>query len=64
MHIRTWKNYMLTATAILIWMAVALIILHCLVNNQYGFHRDELNFMGVYGPAYNLPHAISGIDSF
>lgn len=26
-------------------MAVASVILHCLVNNQYGFHRDELNFI-------------------
>lgn len=51
MHTRTWKNYLLTElpvptdTAILVWMAVALILLHCLVNNQYGFHRDELNFI-------------------
>ncbi|HEX9012974.1 MAG TPA: glycosyltransferase family 39 protein, partial [Anaerolineaceae bacterium] len=35
----------LTDTAILIGMAVALILLHCLTNNQYGFHRDELNFI-------------------
>ncbi len=45
MHTRTWKDYLLTDTAILVWMAVASIILHCLVNNQYGFHRDELNFI-------------------
>jgi hypothetical protein len=44
-HTRTWKDYFFTDTAILVWMAVALIILHCLVNNQYGFHRDELNFI-------------------
>jgi hypothetical protein len=42
---RAWKDYLLTDTAILIWMAVVLIIVHCLVNNQYGFHRDELNFI-------------------
>ena len=45
MHTRTWKDYLLTDTAILVWMAVASVILHCLVNNQYGFHRDELNFI-------------------
>jgi hypothetical protein len=45
MHTRTWKDYLLTDTAILVWMAVALVILHCLVNHQYGFHRDELNFI-------------------
>ncbi|HUH98657.1 MAG TPA: glycosyltransferase family 39 protein [Anaerolineales bacterium] len=45
MHTRTWKDYLLTDTAILVWMAAALIIIHCLVNNQYGFHRDELNFI-------------------
>jgi 4-amino-4-deoxy-L-arabinose transferase-like glycosyltransferase len=44
-HTRTWKDYLLTDTAILAGMAVALIILHCLTNNQYGFHRDELNFI-------------------
>jgi hypothetical protein len=42
---RTWKDFLLSDTAILAWMAVASIILHCLVNNQYGFHRDELNFI-------------------
>ncbi len=45
MHTRTWRDYLLTDTAILVWMAAALVILHCLVNNQYGFHRDELNFI-------------------
>ncbi len=45
MHTRAWKDHLLSDTAILIWMAVASIILHCLVNNQYGFHRDELNFI-------------------
>jgi 4-amino-4-deoxy-L-arabinose transferase-like glycosyltransferase len=45
MRTRTWKDYLLSNTAILVWMAVASIILHCLVNNQYGFHRDELNFI-------------------
>jgi hypothetical protein len=42
---RTWKDVLLSDTAILIWMAVALILLHCLTNNEYGFHRDELNFI-------------------
>src|SRR5512136_3165357 len=45
MHTRTWKDTLLSDTAILVWMAVASIILHCLTNNQYGFHRDELNFI-------------------
>ncbi len=45
MQTRTWKDYLLTDTAILVWMAVAMILLHCLTNNQYGFHRDELNFI-------------------
>ena len=45
MHTRTWKDYLFTDTAILVWMAVALILLHCLTNNQYGFHWDELNFI-------------------
>jgi 4-amino-4-deoxy-L-arabinose transferase-like glycosyltransferase len=45
MHTRTWKDFLLTDTGVLVWMALALIILHCLVNNQYGFHRDELNFI-------------------
>lgn len=45
MHTRTWKDYLFADTAILVWMATALIILHCLTNNQYGFHRDELNFI-------------------
>jgi hypothetical protein len=43
--VRTWKDYLLSDTAILVWMAVALVIFHCLTNNQYGFHRDELNFI-------------------
>jgi hypothetical protein len=41
---RTWKDHLRSDTAILIWMAVALILLHCLTNHQYGFHWDELNF--------------------
>jgi hypothetical protein len=45
MYTRTWKDYLLSDTAILVWMAVASIILHCLVNHQYGYHRDELNFI-------------------
>jgi hypothetical protein len=45
MHTRTWKDYLLTDTGVLVWMALALILIHCLVNNQYGFHRDELNFI-------------------
>jgi hypothetical protein len=45
MPTRTWRDYLLTDTAILVWMAVASILLHCLVNNQYGFHRDEMNFI-------------------
>ena len=45
MQTGTRENYLLSDTAILVWMAVALIILHCLTNNQYGFHRDELNFI-------------------
>lgn len=45
MHTRTWKNYLVSDTAILIWMALASILIHCLVNHQYGFHRDELNFL-------------------
>lgn len=45
MKARTWKDYLLTDTAILIWMAVGLVIAHCMVNNQYGYHRDELNFI-------------------
>ncbi|MGE5461822.1 MAG: ArnT family glycosyltransferase [Syntrophothermus sp.] len=45
MHTRTWKEYLLSDTAILVWMAMASILLHCLFNNQYGFHRDELNFI-------------------
>jgi 4-amino-4-deoxy-L-arabinose transferase-like glycosyltransferase len=45
MQTGTRKDYLLSDTAILFWMAVILIILHCLTNNQYGFHRDELNFI-------------------
>jgi hypothetical protein len=45
MRTRTWKDYLLTDTAVLVWMAVALILLHCLTNNKYGFHWDELNFI-------------------
>ncbi|HVN53858.1 MAG TPA: glycosyltransferase family 39 protein [Anaerolineaceae bacterium] len=45
MHTRAWNGYLLNDTAILVWMAVALILIHCLTNNQYGFHRDELNFI-------------------
>ncbi len=45
MRPRSWQDYLLGDTAILIWMAVASVIVHCLVNNQYGFHRDELNFI-------------------
>ena len=41
----SWKETLFNDTTILVWMAVALIVLHCLVNNQYGFHRDELNFI-------------------
>jgi hypothetical protein len=42
---RAWKDILLGDTALLVWMAVALVFLHCLVNNRYGFHRDELNFI-------------------
>jgi hypothetical protein len=45
MQSRTWKETLLSDTAILVWMGTALVILHCLTNNQYGFHRDELNFI-------------------
>ena len=45
MSTRAWKDTLLSDTAILIWMAVISVLLHCLVNNQYGFHRDELNFI-------------------
>ncbi len=45
MTARTWKDHLLSDTAILVWMAVGLVILHCLLNNQYGFHRDEMNFI-------------------
>jgi hypothetical protein len=44
-HTRTWKETLLSDTAILVWMALALVLLHCLTNNQYGFHWDELNFI-------------------
>ncbi|HTX92949.1 MAG TPA: glycosyltransferase family 39 protein [Anaerolineales bacterium] len=39
------RTALLSDTAVLIWMAIALVTLHCLTNNQYGFHRDELNFL-------------------
>jgi hypothetical protein len=45
MQPRTWKETLFSDTAMLAWMAVALILLHCLTNNRYGFHRDELNFI-------------------
>jgi hypothetical protein len=45
MHTRTWKDILLSDTAILVWMGAALVALHCLANGQYGFHRDELNFI-------------------
>jgi len=45
MPTRSWKNCLFSDTAVLVWMAVALVFIHCLVNNQYGFHRDELNFI-------------------
>ena len=42
-HVRKFSNLLLSDTAVLIWMAIALVALHCLTNSQYGFHRDELN---------------------
>jgi len=45
MNTRILKQYLLSDTAILVWMALAMVLVHCLVNHQYGFHRDELNFI-------------------
>jgi hypothetical protein len=34
-----------TANLILIVMALGAILIHILLNGQYGFHRDELDFI-------------------
>ncbi len=39
---RTWRSILLSDTAILIWLALGVVVLHLFVNGQYGFHRDEL----------------------
>ncbi len=39
---RTWRSLLLSDTAILIWLALGVVVLHLLTNGQYGFHRDEL----------------------
>ncbi len=39
---RPRRSILLSDTAILIWLALGVVILHLLTNGQYGFHRDEL----------------------
>ncbi|HEX2997236.1 MAG TPA: glycosyltransferase family 39 protein [Anaerolineales bacterium] len=42
---RNWKAILFSDLGVLIWLAIGLLVLHTLTNNQYGFHRDELNFL-------------------
>ncbi len=42
---RDWRSLLFGDIGVLVWLAVALIALHTVTNNQYGFHRDELNFL-------------------
>lgn len=39
---RAWRGAVFGDLAVLIWLALARLILHLLTNGQYGFHRDEL----------------------
>jgi 4-amino-4-deoxy-L-arabinose transferase-like glycosyltransferase len=42
---RNWKRILFSDLGVLVWLAIGLLVLHTLTNNQYGFHRDELNFI-------------------
>ena len=37
-----WRGALTSDLAILLWLALARILLHTLTNGGYGFHRDEL----------------------
>jgi len=39
---RTWRSILFSDTAVLVWLALGIVVLHRLTNGQYGFHRDEL----------------------
>ena len=42
---QVWRQVVVTDLAILIMLAVARVLLHTLLNGQYGFHRDELGML-------------------
>jgi 4-amino-4-deoxy-L-arabinose transferase-like glycosyltransferase len=42
---RNWKEILFSDLGVLIWLSLGLLVLHMLTNGQYGFHRDELNFI-------------------
>ena len=41
-----WREWLLSDLGILVLLALSRVILHALTNHQYGFHRDELGFLG------------------
>jgi hypothetical protein len=43
--IHTWRTVLFSDLGILILLALVKILLHMLTNNQYGFHRDELDMI-------------------
>jgi 4-amino-4-deoxy-L-arabinose transferase-like glycosyltransferase len=41
----SWRTVLLSDLGILVWVALARVILQTLTNTQYGWHRDELAFL-------------------
>ena len=39
---RHWPSFIASDVSVLVFLALAVVLLHTLVNGQYGFHRDEL----------------------
>ena len=42
---RNWRDIVLSDLGILVFLALAKLVIHLLTNGQYGFHRDELGML-------------------